>query len=74
MKFYKIIFTIAMILVFSYTTVFATNGYFKIGYGTKNKAMSGIGAAIPLSPIIAAVNPAGMFFVGKSCISISITI
>ena len=29
----------------------ATNGYFAHGYGTKNKALAGAGAALPANPV-----------------------
>jgi len=44
--------------------VFATNGYFAHGYGTKNKGLAGGGVALPQDAMIAATNPAGMAFVG----------
>jgi len=44
--------------------VYATNGYFGHGYGTKNKALAGAGVALPQDAMIAATNPAGMVFVG----------
>jgi long-chain fatty acid transport protein len=45
--------------------VFATNGYFSHGYGTKNKALAGAGVALPQDAMIAATNPAGMVWVGE---------
>ncbi len=42
----------------------ATNGYFSHGYGARSKAMAGAGAALPQDAMAAAVNPAGMAFVG----------
>ncbi|UCE90453.1 MAG: outer membrane protein transport protein [Pseudomonadota bacterium] len=45
--------------------VFATNGYFAHGYGTKNKGLVGGGVALPQDSMIAATNPAGMAYVGK---------
>ncbi|WP_455221136.1 OmpP1/FadL family transporter [Kaarinaea lacus] len=45
--------------------VFATNGYFSHGYGTKNKALAGAGVALPQDAMIAATNPAGMVWVGS---------
>jgi long-chain fatty acid transport protein len=47
------------------SSVFATNGYFAHGYGTHYKALAGAGTAFPLSSMAAAINPAGMAFVGK---------
>ena len=43
----------------------ATNGYWAHGHGTKSKAMAGAGAALPLSGMDAAVNPATMVYVGN---------
>ncbi len=43
----------------------ATNGYFAHGYGTKNKGLVGGGIAAPQDAMIAAINPAGMAFVGE---------
>ena len=42
----------------------ATSGYFSQGYGTKSKGMAGTGAALSQDAMAAAVNPAGMAFVG----------
>ena len=43
----------------------ATNGYFMPGYSTKNKGLAGAGAALSQDAMAAAVNPAGMAFVGR---------
>lgn len=43
----------------------ATNGYFAHGYGVRSKAMGGTGAALPQDAIAAAINPAGMAYVGN---------
>ncbi len=43
----------------------ATNGYFMHGYSTKNKGLAGAGAALSQDSMAAAVNPAGMAFIGK---------
>ncbi len=51
--------------LFAPMTAMATNGYFAHGYGIKNKAMAGGGAALPQDSMIAATNPAGMVFVGE---------
>jgi len=52
----------AMILLFALELA-ATNGYFSHGYGTKNKSMGGAAAAMPLTTLSGAVNPAGLVFV-----------
>jgi long-chain fatty acid transport protein len=44
--------------------VHATDGYFALGYGTKSKGMAGTGVAMPQDSMAAAINPAGMVFVG----------
>ncbi|NOX08002.1 MAG: hypothetical protein GXP22_00685 [Gammaproteobacteria bacterium] len=41
-------------------TVFATNGYFLIGYGPKSRAMGGAGVAYGTDSLAAAANPAAM--------------
>lgn len=39
---------------------FATNGMFMIGYGSKSRAMGGVGVALPQDGLAAASNPAAM--------------
>ncbi len=43
----------------------ATNGYFSHGYSLAQKAMGGAGTALPGDSMIAAINPAGVFWVGN---------
>ena len=43
---------------------FATNGYFAIGYGMKNRGMAGVAVADPKDSLATTANPAGMAFVG----------
>lgn len=43
----------------------ATNGYFKIGYGTKNRGMAGAGMAYSQDSLAPATNPSGLSFVGN---------
>tara|TARA_R110001606_G_scaffold399310_1_gene584797 strand:+ start:126750 stop:128054 length:1305 start_codon:yes stop_codon:yes gene_type:complete len=45
--------------------VFATNGYLAHGYGIKSRGMAGAGVALPQEALIAAINPAGIVFVGN---------
>jgi len=45
--------------------VFATNGYFGIGYGSNARGMAGVGTALPKDSLAAATNPAGMGLVGN---------
>ena len=42
----------------------ATNGYFKIGYGTKNRGMAGAGMAYGQDALAPGVNPATLSGVG----------
>lgn len=44
---------------------FATNGYFKHGYGQKAEGMGGVGVALPQDSLAEATNPAGLAFVGN---------
>jgi long-chain fatty acid transport protein len=41
-------------------SVFATNGYFLIGYGAKSRSMGGVGVAYGQDGLAASVNPAAM--------------
>jgi long-chain fatty acid transport protein len=43
----------------------ATTGYFAHGYGIKAKGMGGVGIAFPQDSLAAAINPAGMVWVGN---------
>ena len=43
----------------------ATNGYFKIGYGTKNRGMAGAGIAFSQDSLAPATNPSGIALVGN---------
>lgn len=52
------------ILVFFSSAAFATNGYFRHGYGTHYRSMAGAGVALHLSSLGAATNPASMAFIG----------
>ena len=53
---------VAMIIVAS--TSFATNGYFRHGIGIQQSALGGAGAALSLSSIGPATNPASLSFIG----------
>ncbi len=48
------------------SAVFATNGYFMIGWGAKASGMGGAGVAYPQDGMAAAYNPAGMTEVGEA--------
>ena len=48
----------AIVTVLLATPLWATNGYFTHGIGTKNKGMAGAGLALPEEPISIANNPA----------------
>jgi long-chain fatty acid transport protein len=54
----------ATLLVLRAPAAFATNGYFVHGCGTQYKALAGAGAALSLSTLGAATNPAAMAFLG----------
>jgi long-chain fatty acid transport protein len=55
---------VAVAMSLAVPSAYATNGYFAHGYGTKSKAMAGVGAAISQDSLATAANPAGMAFVG----------
>ena len=43
----------------------ATNGLFQSGYGSRQIGIAGGGAAFPQDPLIAAINPAGVVYLGR---------
>nr|NQU88967.1 outer membrane protein transport protein [Bacteroidota bacterium] len=63
----KITFIVSFMFVFLMAGHFAnaTDGYFSNGQGTKNKGLAGAGIAYLHSPFSAAINPAGLGFIGK---------
>jgi len=63
----KLFLVAAMLLAVSLISndVFATDGYFSNGQGTKNKGFAGAGVAYLHSPFSAALNPAGIGFIEK---------
>ncbi len=56
----KLALTVALALAGAPAVSFATNGYFLIGYGSKSRAMGGVGVAFPQDGMAAAANPAAM--------------
>ena len=44
----------------------ATNGYFKIGYGSKNRGMAGAGMAYGQDSLASAINPAALAGIGQN--------
>jgi len=52
-------------IVFLSSIVFATDGYFSNGQGTRNKGMAGAGIAFLNSPFSGSINPAGLGFQEK---------
>jgi long-chain fatty acid transport protein len=61
----RIFLAAALVAVLAPAGVFATDGYFANGYGTPCKALAGACAALHLSTLSPATNPAAMAFVGK---------
>jgi long-chain fatty acid transport protein len=49
-----------LILFLGSSPVFATNGYFMIGYGAKSIGLAGAGVALPQDRLVGALNPAGV--------------
>jgi long-chain fatty acid transport protein len=52
-------------LIMAPRVVYATDGYFENGYGTISKGMGGVGVAYPQDAMAAAINPAGLVFIGN---------
>lgn len=59
---YQRILSTALAVLLLGSSAFATNGYFRHGYGVKYSAMGGAGSALSLSPLGAATNPASISF------------
>jgi len=58
---YKRVFVLGITLALAApASVFATNGYFLIGYGAKSRSMGGVGVAYGQDGLAAAANPAAM--------------
>jgi long-chain fatty acid transport protein len=53
---------ISITLLFLVSTVYATDGYFRHGYGIKYSALAGSGIAVNLSSLGAISNPAGLAY------------
>lgn len=56
---------VAVAMAIAAPAAYATNGYFKIGYGTKNRGMAGAGVAYAQDSLAPAANPAGLTSVGN---------
>ncbi len=59
------VFTVALVLGLCFETAYATNGYFRHGYGMQYRGLAGAGAALYLSPLGVATNPAVLSFLGS---------
>ncbi|MEE8342459.1 MAG: outer membrane protein transport protein [Gammaproteobacteria bacterium] len=55
---------LGLVICLAFPYAHATNGYFKIGYGSKNRGMAGAGVAFGQDATAAATNPATMADVG----------
>jgi long-chain fatty acid transport protein len=54
------LFAAALTIAAGPVSVFATDGYFSLGYGTRSKGMAGAGVAFHLGPMSPASNPAAI--------------
>jgi len=57
--------SVLFVIAFLSNSVFATDGYFSNGQGTRNKGMAGAGIAFLNSPFSGSINPAGLGFQEK---------
>ncbi|MBU1099540.1 MAG: outer membrane protein transport protein [Bacteroidetes bacterium] len=65
---------IILMMIFTNSSINATNGYFRHGYGVKYSAMAGAGVALSLSSIGAATNPAGIVFIDGTRFDINVAL
>jgi long-chain fatty acid transport protein len=63
-KLQTLLLTLLVVSAFS-TSVFATDGYFRHGYGIRYSALAGSGVAVSLSSLGAITNPAGIVFINN---------
>jgi len=63
-KLKTLLLTLLVVSSFS-TSVFATDGYFRHGYGIRYSALAGSGVAVSLSSLGAITNPAGIVFINN---------
>ncbi len=63
-KLKSLLLTLLVVTAFS-TSVFATDGYFRHGYGIRYSALAGSGVAVSLSSLGAITNPAGIVFINN---------
>ena len=61
----KILLFLLLLLLLSSADLYATNGYFSHGIGTKSKGMAGAGVALPEDAASGAMNPASLVLVGS---------
>ena len=71
-KLNTLILTLFVVSTFS-ISVFATDGYFRHGYGIKYSALAGSGVAVSLSSLGAISNPAGIVFIEHDRYDINIS-
>jgi long-chain fatty acid transport protein len=64
LKFRRVL-PIALAFLSIIPSLFATDGYFLTGYGTKQQGQGGAGVARPADSLAGATNPAGLFLAGN---------
>lgn len=62
----KITLVLLVLYAFAIQTAFATDGYYRHGYGIKYSALAGSGVAVSLSSLGAITNPAGITYLNSS--------
>ncbi len=58
-------FILVALVTFLSSNIFATNGYFRHGYGVKYSGLAGAGVALPMSSLGVTTNPAVLSFLPK---------
>jgi long-chain fatty acid transport protein len=62
----KVFFVLLVLFGFTVQTAFATDGYYRHGYGIKYSALAGSGVAVSLSSLGAITNPASISYLNNS--------
>ena len=62
----KMFLVLLLMFGFTFQTAFATDGYYRHGYGIKYSALAGSGVAVSLSSLGAITNPASISYLNNS--------
>ncbi len=65
---------VLLLTAFSMANVYATSGNFSYGYDIIGQGMGGAGSAYPQSPLVSAVNPAGLVYLDSQQLDVGVDV